>query len=288
MFASIRLLLRLGLAVLAGFCARHAFGADDIAVCPIRPIDGGVLTCGRLVFKYHSESQCLPLRTPDLDGVEDSQRHCAYVQRACLTIEGDAEPGAKGFNAVCTKNLAGAASKAEAAGISKLDDLDTDHEQELKTVIVRPDLVTVRSLQGSCVLQAAGCLRDEENFHWLRRIGRPLVAGDVFDTSRKDWPSELKALFEAEIQAGQGKQHTRPFPDGSCYVENSDLPARWRFEKEGLSIRIMGMFDCGSNVGGGIVTLSWDQIKPLMRPDPLVNKTGPEVEGCKKGFDCMD
>jgi len=288
MFASIRLVLRFGLAVLAGLCARHAFGADELAVCPIRPTDGGVLTCGHLVFKYHSASQCLPLRTPDLDGVEHSQRHCAYVQRACLTIEGEAEPGAKVFNALCTKNLAGAASKAAAAGISKLDDLDTDHEQELERVIVSPDLVSIRGLEGNCVLQAAGCLRSEENFHWLRRIGRPLVAGDLFDTSRKGWSSELKALFEAEIQAGQGKQHTRRFPDGSCYVENSDLPARWRFEKDGLSIRIMGMFDCSSNVGGGIVTLSWDQIKPLTRPDPFVSTTGPAAEICKNGYSCME
>jgi hypothetical protein len=288
MFASTHLLLRFGLAVLAGSCAEHAFGADQIAVCPIRPTSGGVFTCGRLVFKYHSESQCLPLRTPDLDGVEYSQRHCANVQRACLTIEGEAEPGANAFNALCTENLAAAASKAAAAEISKRDDLDTDHEQELEKVIVRPDLLSVRSLEGNCVLQAAGCLRNEENFHWLRRMGRPLVAGDLFEISRKGWSSELKALFDAEIRAGQGKQHTRPFPDGSCYVENSDLPARWRFEKDGLSIRIMGMFDCSSNGGGGIVTLSWDRIKPLMRPDPLISKTGPAAEVCKNGYSCME
>jgi hypothetical protein len=98
----------------------------------------------------------------------------------------------------------------------------------------------------------------------------------------------LKALFEKQIRIGQGKQHNRPFPDSSCLVENSDSPDRWRFEKDGLAIRIEGMFDCSSNTGGGIVALSWTQLKALLRPDPFIGLTGPSPGPCKKNYECMD
>jgi hypothetical protein len=269
--------------------AKLAFGADDVGVCAINQLrNGDALACGPLKFKFHSESQCLPLKTPELDGTEDSKRSCASVQRACLTIEGDAAPGTKAFNRLCADDLASAASKAAAADSTAMDNLDTDHEQELESVIVRPDLISVRWLEGSCVLQAAGCSRRERNFHWLRRVGRPLVAEDFFGKARENWAPALKALFETEIQIGQGKQHIRPFPDGSCSVENSDSPDRWRFEKDGIAIRIMGMFDCSSNTGGGIVVLGWDRLKALLRPDPPIGLTGPAARPCKKNDDCMD
>jgi hypothetical protein len=285
-----RYLLRIiGLNLVLNLCATHAFGADDIVVCAINQLrTGDALACGSLKLKFHSESQCLPLKTPELDGTEYSKQNCASVQRACLTIEGDGAPVTKAFNRFCTDDLVSAASKAEAADSTAGDNLDTDHDQQLESVVVRPDLISVRWLEGSCVLQAAGCLRSERNFHWLRRVGRPLVAADLFGKAAENWAPELKALFETEIQIGQGKPHIRPFPDSSCSVENSDAPDRWRFEKDGLAIRIIGMFDCSSNTGGGIVVLSWDRLKALLRPDPLIVLTGPTPKPCKKNYDCED
>ena len=282
------LLCNVGLTFILNVYATHAFGADDIAVCAINKLStGDTLECGFVKFTFHSNSQCLPLKTPDLDGVEYSKRVCAYVQRACLTIEGDAAPGTKIFNRDCADDLASAASKATAAESAVGDNLDTDHEQELESVVVRPDLLTVRWFEGSCVLQAAGCLRTERNFHWLRKVGRPLVAADLFGKKRENWAPELKALFETEIRVGQGKHHIRPFPDSSCLVENSDSPDRWMLERDGLAIRIGG-FDCSSNTGGGIVVLSWDRLKVLLRPDPLIGLTGPTPKPCKKNYNCMD
>jgi hypothetical protein len=283
------LLRNVALTLVLNVYATHAFGADDIVVCAINQLrSGDTLACGSLKLKFHSESQCLPLKTPELDGIQYSKRNCTSVQRACLTIEGDAVPDVKAFNRFCADDLASAASKAAAADSTVRDNLDTDHEQKLESVVVRPDLISVRWLEGSCVLQAAGCLRSERNFHWLSRVGRPLVAEDLFVKARENWAPELKALFETEVQTGQGKQHTRPFPDSSCLVENSDSPDRWRFEKDGLAIRIMGMFDCSSNTGGGIVMLSWDRLKALLRPDPLIGLTGPTPKPCKMNYDCMD
>jgi len=283
------LLRNVGLTLVLNVCATHAFGADDIVVCAINQLrTGDALACGALKLKFHSESQCLPLRTPELDGIEYSKRNCASVQRACLTIEDDAAPGAKAFNRFCADDLASAASKAAAADSTVRDNLDTDHEQKLESVVERPDLISVRWLEGSCVLQAAGCLRSERNFHWLSRVGRPLVADDLFGKVPENWAPELKALFKTEVQIGQREQHVRPFPDSSCSVENSDSPDRWRFEKDGLAIRVIGMFDCSSNTSGGIVVLSWDRLKALLRPDPLIGLTGPTPRPCKKNYDCMD
>jgi len=283
------LLRKVGLTFILYVCAPHAFGADNIVVCAINQLSNGdTLACGSLKLKFHSESQCLPLKTPEQDGIEFSKRNCASVQRACLTIDGDSAPGTQAFNKFCADDLVSAASKAEAADSTAGDNLDTDHDQQLESVVVRPDLISVRWLEGSCVLQAAGCLRSERNFHWLTRVGRPLVAEDLFGKAREKWAPELKALFETEIQIGQGKPHIRPFPDSSCLVENSDSPDRWRFEKDGLAIRIVGMFDCSSNTGGGIVVLSWDRLKALLRPDPLIGLTGPTPRPCKTNYDCVD
>lgn len=276
----------IAIALAIGLGSAHAYAADEIAVCPVKDLrNGSVFACGSLAFTFHSASQCVPLRTKDLDGVEDSNRDCVEVQRACLTMNGDSSASAKAFNSLCASNLSAAKSKTEAANISAGDELDTDHSQEITSIIVRPDLVSVRELDGDCVLQAAGCLRTEKNQHWLRREGRPLVEGDVLNTNSKSWPADLQALFENALHAGQGKPHGRPFPDISCSVEGSESPDRWRFEKDGISIRIIGMFDCSSNVGGGILTLSWPELQPLLRSKPLIRLTGPQAEICRHNDD---
>ena len=285
------LLRIIAITLVTGLGNAYAYGADEIAVCPVNDLsNGSVLACGPLEFTFHSASQCLSLSTKESDGVENSNRDCVKVQRACLSMNGDSSASAssRAFNARCASNLAAAKSKTEASNISAGDELDTDHSQDITSIIVRPDLVSVRELDGDCVLQAAGCLRTERNQHWLRREGRPLVEGDVFNTDSKSWAADLQALFDNALHAGQGKPHDRPFPDISCSVQGSESPDRWRFEKDGISIRVSGMFDCSSNVGGGILTLSWPELQPLLRSKPLIRLTGPQADICRHGdYTCL-
>ena len=64
-----------GLTLVLSVCAPHAFGADDIVVCAInQPSTGDALACGPLKLKVHSASQSVPLKTPELDGIEYSKR----------------------------------------------------------------------------------------------------------------------------------------------------------------------------------------------------------------------
>lgn len=282
--------LVMSLALVMGLGTGHALAGGAIAECRIdNLLDGGTLTCGSLSFRVHFASVCLPLKTPDFDGLDYSKRDCASDQRACLTIEGSSAAEVKAFNAVCRNDLAAVASKTASADIASTDQLDTDHRVILERVTVREDLISVRRQDAWCVLQAAGCTYTEYNFHWVRKAGRPLVAEDIFDPTEKNWRAELEGLFEAEIRTEQGVPHVRKFPAASCGVENSGQPERWRFEKGGLSMLIMGKYDCASNTDGGIVTLDWTRLHRLIRRDPLIQLTGPAPEFCKgHDYECLE